>query len=356
MLTLHSNIYRRLLQPLLFKLSPETAQRVANFVLRRRAIWRVLSPLMEVTDDALALDFCGLKLENPVGLAAGYDKDCELLPSLAALGFGYLVGGTVTLLPRIGNPHPRIFRYVDQQSLINSMGFPSKGLEHAVRELAGISMSHNRVPIMISVSGLTTEDILICHRRLEPIVEAVELNISSPNTEGLRLFHEPQTLRNLLRRINENRHKPLLIKIPPYTCEAQVSDLPEKEWKERMALVRVCLEEGADAVTVANSRMTKDSRLSVGVGGLSGKALFEGTLRMVKDVRSEVGPRLSIAACGGIFSAEDAWSVIKAGATTVQIYTGLVYCGPGVANEINRGLLMLMQCEGLSSIKAVRDY
>ncbi len=177
MLTLQSDIYRRLLRPLLFKLSPEVAQRVANFILKRRAIWWGLSPLMKVTDDALAQDFCGLKLENPVGLAAGYDKDCELLSSLAALGFGYLVGGTVTLLPRTGNLAPRIFRYVDRQSLINSMGFPSKGLEHAVRELMGIKMNHNRVPIMISVSGTTTNDMLACHRRLEPIVEAIELNI-----------------------------------------------------------------------------------------------------------------------------------------------------------------------------------
>lgn len=352
MLALRPDGYRRLLRPLLFKLPPEAAQRAADFALRRRAVWRALAPLMHVNNERLALDFCGLRLENPVGLAAGYDKDCELLPSLAALGFGYLVGGTVTVAPRAGNARPRMLRYVEQQSLINALGFPSKGLEHAAGQLASARIAERRAPVLVSVSGLTVDEIVTCHRRLEPLADAIEVNISSPNTTGLRVFHEPSALKELIGRVNEARSKPLLVKLPPYGAVGQAGDDGEKERKKVMALVRVCVEEGTDAVTVANSKPARDPRLSVGVGGLSGRAIFADTVRMVADVRAEAGPGLAIAACGGIFSSEDAWSAIKAGATTVQLYTGLVYRGPGVVKEINRGLLGLMDREGVASLSA----
>ena len=135
MLALNPDAYRLLLRPVLFSLPPETAQRMAELALSWERMWRWLAPALRVSDPRLRVDLCGLKLDNPVGLAAGYDKDCIFLPSMAALGFGYLTGGTVTESPRPGNPKPRVIRYVREQSLINALGFPSRGLEHVARHL-----------------------------------------------------------------------------------------------------------------------------------------------------------------------------------------------------------------------------
>ena len=138
-------LYKRLLKPLLFALPPETAQAMAEFALKRRFLWRGLAPALRVTDERLRTRLAGLEVQNPVGLAAGYDKSCQVLPSLAALGFGYLVAGTVTEAPRRGNPRPRVFRNVGEESLVNALGFPGRGLEFAAAKLAGC-MSPKTIP------------------------------------------------------------------------------------------------------------------------------------------------------------------------------------------------------------------
>ena len=344
--------YRLLLRPLLFRLPPEAAQKVAELALRRRLVWRALAPAFRVEDQRLGVDFCGLRLTNPVGLAAGFDKDCALLPSLAAMGFGYLVGGTVTESPQPGNPKPRMLRYIDHLSLINALGFPGKGLQNAARHLERVRGVLGDTAVAVSISGVSADEIVRCHRLLEPLADIIELNISSPNTAGLKAFHEAPALADLIGRINDGRAKPLMVKLPPYSSSSAAEPSDGEAAERVLAMVKTCLDEGVDAVTVANSRPIADSRLSTGAGGLSGKAVFSDVLKMVAEIKAEVGDRMAISACGGIFSGEDAWQALKAGAKTVQLYTGLVYRGPGIVAQINRDLLSIMKREGVESLRA----
>ena len=270
MLILNTDLYK-LFRPLLFTLPPETAQAAAEFALKRAWVWRALSPALETRDPRLQVDLCGLKLGNPVGLAAGYDKNCEFLPSMAALGFGYVTGGTVTESARPGNPRPRVLRYAERQSLINSLGFPSRGLEFAARRLERTHPSAN-APVIVSVSGVTEDEIVGCHRRLEPMADAIEINISSPNTAGLRVFQQPPALAELLGKVNDERQKPLFVKLPPYSSSTTGPAVNEGR-DQVLALARVSKEQGAEGLTVANSRPSEDSRLAVASGGLSGKAI-----------------------------------------------------------------------------------
>ena len=340
--------YRSVVRPLLFALPPERAQSVAEFALRRSWLWGALAWAFKTRDGRLAVDLAGLTLDNPVGLAAGYDKDCEMLPALAALGFGYVSGGTVIESPQPGNPSPRVLRETKNESLINSLGFPSRGLDYAVRRLESGGRPSG-VRVFGSISGVSFYDVFRCHRSLEPLVDAVELNISSPNTAGLRIFQEPPVLSELLGRLNDGRERPLFVKLPPYEAgsEGEASESRERV----LALARVCVNHGVDGLTVANTHPKADSRLAVGAGGLSGKAIFEHTVAMISDVRDEVGGSTAINASGGISTGEDAWQALKAGATTVQVLTGLVYRGPGIARAINRELLSRMDKEGVGSLE-----
>ena len=348
---LNLEVYRSLIRPLLFSLPPERAQHLAELALMPWFLWRAVSPALRVHDRRLKVDLAGLKLKNPVGLAAGYDKDCRFLPSLAALGFGYLVGGTVTESPQPGNPRPRLLRRVREESLINALGFPSKGLDFAVRRLERARKALGQTPVIASVAGVTVEEMVRCHRRLEPLADAVEVNISSPNTAGLRVFQEPVALAELLERLNETRSTPLFVKFPPYAA-SEASSSPGGEARDRvLGLARVCRAQGLDGVTVANSQPVQDSRLAVGAGGLSGRAIFTDTLRMVSEIKGEVGDKVAVNACGGIFSGEDAWKAIEAGATTVQVLTGVIYRGPGVAMSINRELLRIIDRQGVASLE-----
>ena len=311
-------------------------------MLKRGALWKLLASYYQTADPRLSTSLAGVELANPVGVAAGCDKDCQFLPSLMSLGFGYVVGGTVTLEPRRGNPGPRLVRDTAQRSLVNSLGFPSQG---AVAVLKNLEKARVR-PLFLSVTGLTTEEFVECLRQMEPQAEGVELNVSSPNTEGLRAFHQPESFRELLERVNAERQKPLFIKIPPYA---------DDEGRTRvLELVAIARQVGVDGVTAANTRPLQDPRLKVGAGGLSGKPLFRDVLGMVADIRREMGEGMAINACGGISSAEDAVQALKHGADTVQLYTGLVYEGPGIARSINRGLGKYLTEHGVASVREIR--
>ncbi len=339
MLILNPKSFRALARGLFFRVDAETAHGVSAAALKQHWLWQGLAPLHRVRDPALRTELAGLPLSNPVGVAAGFDKNCELLPSLAALGFGYVTGGTVTLQPRPGNPSPRVLRYEEDESLINALGFPNWGVDYAVSRLRRDYGRTGDAPVVVSVSGVTPEDVVACHRVVEPHCDAVEVNISSPNTQGVRVFQQPDALADLLVRINERRSKPLFVKLPPFPRGRPDDDGP----RQRVLGLAVVSEHlGIDALTVANTWPARDSRLAVGSGGVSGSVVFGDTLRMVADVRAEVGPRLAINACGGISSAEEAYAALLAGATTVQLYTGMVYRGPGIAREMNKGLLELL--------------
>ena len=347
MLIINPDTYSTFIKPLLFRLPPETAQSVAHLALKQRHVWSAASSLLQVDNSRLEVDLAGIRLANPVGLAAGYDKDCESLPSLASLGFGYLTCGTVTEMPRAGNPAPRVIRYESDEALINSLGFPSKGVEYTAMRLQQAEPLLNGTPVVASVSGVAIDEIVRCHRRLEPFATAIEINISSPNTLGLRIFQQAATLRQLLVQINEQRHKPMFVKLPPYI---ETPSIGSEQKNMVLSLVDVCIEQGVEAVTVSNTWPARDSRLAVGTGGLSGKPVFADMLQMVADIRAEAGSRLAINACGGIFSGEDALAAIQAGATTVQILTSLIYRGPGIVRRINEQMLSLMDREHMPAL------
>ena len=340
MLILNPTGFRALAKGLLFRVDAETAHDLSAAALRQHWLWERLSPFLTVRHPSLRTELAGLPLRNPVGVAAGFDKNCELLPSLAALGFGYVTGGTVTLQPRPGNPSPRVLRYEQDESLVNAMGFPNMGVEYAVNRLRRDRGRTGDAPVVVSVSGVTPEEIVACHRAVEPHCDAVEINISSPNTQGIRVFQQPAALTDLLNRINERRSRPLFVKLPPYPSGRPDDDAARQRV---LALAGVCEHMGADALTVSNTWPARDSRLAVGSGGVSGRVVFGDTLRMVADIRAEVGSRLAINACGGISSAEEACAALDAGATTVQLYTGMVYRGPGIAREISSRLAALLR-------------
>ncbi len=330
------SIYTRLVRPLLFRLPPERAQRLAESLLVAGPVWRALSGL---SDPRLHCDVAGIRLPNPVGLAAGYDKDCLMLGRLAGLGFGYMVGGTVTAEPRPGNPRPRIVRNPHDGALVNSLGFPSRGVE----EVAGrLRRRIPGVPLLVSISGLSIDEFALCYRRLSPLCDGVELNVSSPNTQGIRVFQEPEMLVELLSALGPQKAGPLFLKLPPYFDDDQRAVV--------LKLVDVCMEHGVEGVTVANTHPVPDERLAVGRGGLSGRPLLPHTLRMVADIRNHAGDGLAIIGCGGVSSGEDALRVLRAGADSLQLFTGFVYEGPLLVKRINRYLLDSMEREGVSSL------
>jgi dihydroorotate dehydrogenase len=266
---------------------------------------------------------------TPIGVAAGFDKNCHVIGALLALGFGFAVGGTVTRQPRPGNARPRLLRDVRARALVNSLGFPGDGLDAAERRLRRLGARH-RARSFVSIAGTEDEDVLECHSRLESLVAGVEINISSPNTAGLRVYQEPERLRSLIAKVAASKKKPLLIKLPRY-------DWPEGEGR-LIALARAAVEAGADGLVVANTLPVKDARLAAGQGGLSGAPLLDSTLRMVEAVRQAMPDHVTVVGCGGVFTAAEARRVLTAGAAAIQIYTAFIYEGPGLPGRLARGL------------------
>lgn len=336
-------VYTGLVRPLLFTLAPERAQKIAEAALGIAPLWMAARPLLELRDRRLGCHVGGIELRNPVGLSAGYDKDARLVDRMANLGFGYIVTGTVVAEPREGNPRPRLLRDPKNGALVNSLGFPSQGLERVVGRLRRNSAP--KLQVITSISGLSVDEFSRCFEAVQPFVSGLELNISSPNTEGIRVFQEPQKLEELLAALWPMKEKPLFVKLPPYF---------DDEGKNRvMELVDLCNQYSVEGVTAVNTRPMDDVRLAVGKGGLSGKPLFPHMLRIVEDIRRRAGERLTINACGGIFSGEDALNALLSGANSVQLFTGLIYQGPAVVKGINRHLLRFIENEGISSIKEI---
>ena len=327
--------YRSVAKPLLFSLPPEAAHRVAQRMLGLPLPWRRIGGV--VRDDALAVTLAGIELRNPVGLAAGFDKTGRHLDALGRLGFGYVVGGTFTERPRSGNPKPRIVRIPERSSMVNAMGLPNPGAEAAAETLARVRRTS---PRFASLADQSLEEVLRTHALLEPHVDALELNVSCPNVSWGRDRDNEAHLGDLLRELGARRSKPLFVKLPPFRSAV--------EREVVLALAAIAHEGGAEALTCSNTRLIPEARLSTGAGGLSGADLFEGTLENVAAVRRATGGELPVNASGGIFSATDALACIEAGATTVQVYSGLIYRGPRIVRELTRGLAEALRPRGLS--------
>ncbi len=313
--------FYRALRPLIFMLGGDDAQKLGEVgYTLGRPLWK-LAGLTDKKYTQLETRLAGIKIDNPIGLAAGYDKDCKFLDSVMALGFGYVVGGTIMRYPRKGNKKPRIVRHIDENSVVNSMGLPSSGAEIAAKNLRRYSTRDK--PIIGSIAASELDEWAECLRIVEPLVDGIELNISCPNTTDQRIYQEPKGYRELLGTINSIRRKPVFVKVPRYENE-KVAEL-----------VEVSEQEGVDGLVMANTLPVAELGVSAGKGGKSGKPILEGTVEMVGYFGDKT--KIPITACGGVSSAED---IMRFGgrAKTFQLLTALVYEGPFVAREIKRDL------------------
>jgi dihydroorotate dehydrogenase len=356
-------IYRSLLRPLLFRLPPETAHELAlhslplalgtrltrNFV-ARRFNRSPFGPLQRF----------GLTFANPVGLAAGFDKDGIALDALAALGFGHIEAGTFTYQSQPGNPRPRLFRLPLDKALINRAGFNNHGAtafaarirKHKPECVLGVSIGKSRAaPIEDAVS-----DYLKCFETVYPVADYIAVNVSSPNTPGLRDLQKANELETLLNALQQRNQElaaqssrvellPLLVKLAP--------DLDQQELE---LIVNVAKHANVAGIIATNTTIERAGLLTppaevkaCGEGGLSGAPLRSRSTQMIANLYRLSAGSLVIIGVGGIFTAEDAWEKICAGASLVQLYTGFIYQGPAIAREINDGLAEILKREGISS-------
>jgi dihydroorotate dehydrogenase len=313
-------------RPLFFALPPESAHRLAGAMLGFPLPW---SRLGHATDDpSLRTIVAGLPLRNPIGLAAGFDKTCAHLDALVELGFGYVVGGTITRKPRAGNAKPRVVRYPAKASMANAMGLPNPGAERAAVTLAGrVRPAGIR---LVSVADEAVEDAVEAFSLLEPHADGVELNASCPNVSWGRDRDNEAHLRELVTAMRARSAKPLFVKLPPFTTGVERDVV--------LALASIAQESGASGLTCSNTRPVHEARLSVGGGGLSGRALWERTPSIVAEVRAATGDVMPINACGGVSTADEVLACLEVGATTVQVYSALIYEGPGIVGTLTQGL------------------
>lgn len=353
-----------LLRPILFRADPERAHMATLGLLRLAGrlppVRGLLERLHGVEDARLEVDAFGLRFRNPVGLAAGYDKNGVAVRGLASLGFGHLEIGTLTRLPQIGNAKPRVHRFPAAQAVVNSMGFPNGGIEVLPPGLATAQARGTPARVGINLGkGKDTpleraaEDYcaLLQHVHAHRQADYVAINISSPNTKDLRQLQGGAAVNSLLQALAAERNRlqprlPLLVKIAP--------DLSETEMD---AILEAVLANGVDGLIATN---TTSSREGVPVardlpGGLSGAPVRERSTAVIRYLATRTQGRLPIIGVGGILRAADAIEKLQAGAWLVQVYTGLVYTGPSLVREINRELLRACLRTGVAHVAALRS-
>lgn len=324
----------------------ERAHSIGETMMRMPLVWSAASIAAKTSAPELRTDIAGIQLPNPLGMAAGFDKECRVIRPLLSMGFGFATAGTVTQGRRPGNPKPRIIRQPDRFAVLNALGFPGPGLEIAEERLARMRKAKNRM--FISIAGTIEDEIIECHRRLQQHGAAIELNISSPNTVGLQVFHEPGRLRSLIEALVKQKTVPLFVKLQPWSRE----DIPRRD---AIRLAETSISSGADGLVIANTHPVEHEGLSsTHRGGLSGAPLTDHTARMVAEIKAAIGGNGEVIACGGIFNAEDVWQMLSVGASAVQLYTAFIYEGPGLPGRINRKLVKMMKRAELTNIKDIR--
>lgn len=339
-----SRLYASALRPLLFRLPADRAHDLAHLALRWPRLWRVLARVAPPLDPRLATTLGGLSLASPIGLAPGFDKCADRLDSLAALGFGYLVVGSITTAPRLGNPRPRLLRYPERQSLANCMGMPNDGLDAAVARLRR-DRRPGSPPVIAAVAGFSADELLRAAAVVEPYVDAVEI--------GLRCRHTPETSRMaemdlftpLAQGLAAQARKPVFVKLPPH----HTAD----ERGLALAMVDVCVQVGLAGVSVSGTREVAEPRLSQGRGGLAGRATHQDALRIVGDIAERAAGRLAIKAAGGVFCGRDALAMLRAGAGAVEVYSAFVYRGWDAPRLIARELAEALDAEGVESLPSL---
>jgi dihydroorotate dehydrogenase len=358
--------YEKIIRPLLFKLyrkDPEIAHEKAlallKFIGEREGLARFIEKFTSVEDPRLEQEIFGLKFKNPVGLAAGFDKNAIAIRGIAALGFGFLEIGTITPTPQKGYPRPRIFYLPQDEALINRMGFPNDGADIIAQRLNSIK---KKVPIGINLGKSATtplessaSDYISLLKKLYLYGDYFVVNISSPNTPGLTRLQEKEYLDTFLLTLKRvidgltkktGQKKPILVKISPDLNKEQIDELLE-----------ICLDHGIDGVIAVNTTISREG-LSVPTklkGGLSGKPLWPKAIEIVRHVAEYTRGEIPIIGVGGIFTAEQAYEMLKY-ASLIQIYTAIVYRGPFVVKTINQGLIRLMEKDGFENISELRVY
>jgi dihydroorotate dehydrogenase len=331
-----------LFRPLVFALDAERAHRLTIAALKALPAGQPAEP-----DPALAVTVAGLAFPSPVGLAAGFDKDAEVFRQMLGLGFGFVEVGTLTPRPQQGNPRPRLFRLAGDEAVINRLGFNNQGQAAAASRLETRDRGAGVVGINIGANKDSADrvaDYAAGVRAMRGLADYLTINISSPNTPGLRALQDKGALDELLAAVTEARGAgpPLFLKVAPDLEPADVDDI-----------ARLAIDRGMDALIVANTTISRPMLGSPHrdeTGGLSGAPLKALALQRLRDFRSATGGRLPLIAAGGIGSGADAFARIKAGASLVQLYSALVYRGPGLAKQINRDLRQLFAREGFARL------
>jgi dihydroorotate dehydrogenase len=354
-------VYRSLLRPLLFCLPPETSHHLALSSLR--LVKPINSLIFKETEiPSLKIKLFGLTFANPVGLAAGFDKDGIALQELAALGFGHIEAGTVTYHAQPGNPRPRLFRLPKDQALINRAGFNNQGAAafaervRAARPkcILGVSIGKSKItPLENAV-----DDYLASFDIVYNVADYIAVNVSSPNTPQLRELQRTEQLTALLMALQKRNHElrnrtnrtepvPLLVKISP-----------DVDTTELEMIVDVVKRLNIDGIIATNTTISRDNLSSsskevadCGEGGLSGQPLKKRSTDLIATIYRLTDGQIPIIGVGGVFTAADAWEKIRAGASLVQLYTGFIYQGPCIVKQINAGLLKLMKRDGFETLE-----
>ena len=296
--------------------------------------------------DSLRSTVAGLEFPSPVGLAAGFDKDAEVPEQMLGMGFGFVEVGTVTPKPQKGNPRPRLFRLVEDRAVINRLGFNNGGQAAAYERLRHATHLHGVIGVNVGANKESADriaDYALGVRKMAPVARYLTINISSPNTPGLRGLQEEGELRELLAAVEEVRtDKPIFLKVAP-----------DLERGDHDRIVRAALDHHVDALIVSNTTVSRPplkSRHASEAGGLSGEPLKSLASEALRAFRNASGGEIPLIAVGGIANADDAWERIKAGASLVQLYSAMVFEGPDIGRVIAVGLADRLKREGFSNI------
>ena len=342
-------MYKHILRPLIFNLSPENAHRLAMFLLKFAGNFfpfnLLIKKIYTFESPKLHINVAGLKFENPVGLAAGFDKNAEAFDEMGLLGFGFVEIGTVTPKAQPGNPKPRSFRLKKDEALINRMGFNNYGVDFAVeklkkrknhKQLIGGNIGKNKITPLDKAD----DDYLISFESLFAYVDYFVINVSSPNTPNLRKLQDKEPLKKLIDKvlklnISKDNPKPVFLKIAPDLTNPQLEDIVDIANNTDLAGVI------ATNTTIERKNLKTDKTMlkSIGDGGLSGKPLRKRSTDIIKFLRTNLNKEKAIIGVGGIHNAKDAIEKLEAGADLIQIYTGFIYEGPKLVKEINKAIV-----------------
>lgn len=340
-------VFYPLIRPALFRIEAERAHGLALNLLKIGGSERA-----PACDPRLASEVAGLRFPNPVGIAAGFDKDAEVPDALLGLGFGFAEVGSITPLPQDGNPRPRLFRLAEDRAVINRMGFNNRGAEAALVRLKARQEKPGVLGINIGANKDAADrvaDYATMASIMAPFASYLAVNISSPNTPGLRALQDESALTGLLDAVIEARDVACPAKAPPVFLKVA----PDLEPADIDAIARIALDRRLGALIVSNTTISRPPLASARrgeSGGLSGAPLRDLAQQRLRDFRSATGGALPLVGVGGIATAEDAWARIRAGASLVQLYSAMVYEGPGIAKAICSGLVELMRRDGFTSI------